>query len=220
MDKPAAWRELAARFKDVSRYDLFDLRAHWRSEPYNNRGEHWIIAGGDPHGNEVMGMFMIAGERAGVLLGYPPGRSAVFAWLDHLRAESYRYNESGSTMTVKDGITVTAQTGTIHSLCSACEEECYRLETKGIAGTAQVFSSSRVDVQRPMVPETISQQIERLRLEADWTIEVLAEKMGISERTVRRHLSECTMPPARLIARYKRIFSNRLNREVVIRKLS
>ena len=72
----------------------------------------------------------------------------------------------------------------------------------------------------PERAESIAAQINRLRCECKWTEEQLAEKVGVTTRTVQRHLAEDSMPYARHIATYERVFSKQLEREVVIRKMS
>jgi DNA-binding XRE family transcriptional regulator len=72
----------------------------------------------------------------------------------------------------------------------------------------------------PQREESIAGQINRLRRECNWTEEQLAEKVGVTTRTVQRHLAEDSMPYARHIATYERVFSKQLEREVVIRKMS
>lgn len=163
--------------------------------------------------------FLMAAERAGVILGSPAGRPALFLWLDLLRAESRRYRGGGSLTTVADGVSTTAEIGTIHSVCLASRDQCYKLETKAIA--ARMVPAAPVSAQPlPEAQETVAQQIERLRVECDWKLETLAEMADISARTAQRHISGVTIPFARLLGRYERVFSKKLKRQVVIKKLS
>jgi DNA-binding XRE family transcriptional regulator len=76
------------------------------------------------------------------------------------------------------------------------------------------------DPSEPQRAEPIAAQINRLRRECNWTEEQLAEKVGVTTRTVQRHLAEDSTPYARHIATYERVFSKQLEREVVIRKMS
>jgi hypothetical protein len=68
--------------------------------------------------------------------------------------------------------------------------------------------------------ETAGQQIERLRTESHLTAEDLAEELGVTPRSIFRHLSGTVVPHGRHLAAYERVFSNRLQRRVVIRKTS
>ena len=68
--------------------------------------------------------------------------------------------------------------------------------------------------------ESIGSQIEQLREECGWTNEHLAEILGISLRSVERHVSGDSMPYPRHILAYERKFSKHLNRMVVISKMS
>ncbi len=69
-------------------------------------------------------------------------------------------------------------------------------------------------------PATIATQIERLRDECLWTNEDLAEAVNLSSRQVSRHVSGESAPYKRNIAAYERVFSNKLKRQVFIRKMS
>jgi len=66
--------------------------------------------------------------------------------------------------------------------------------------------------------ETIAKQIQKLRLECNWTIEKLAAKTGFDEKTVKRHLSGRMMPRLGNLTVYEQAFSKALNRQVVIEK--
>jgi hypothetical protein len=68
-------------------------------------------------------------------------------------------------------------------------------------------------------PPSIAEQVESLRNEADVTQEKLAELIGIDVRNVQRHLAGAT-PQSRTLARYERVFSKLMNRQVVIKKTS
>jgi hypothetical protein len=69
-------------------------------------------------------------------------------------------------------------------------------------------------------PETIAQQIQRLREECRWSVEQLAESSGLSPRQVARHISGESTPHPRNIHAYERAFSKRLKREVVLNQMS
>jgi hypothetical protein len=224
MADPAAWRELGARFQELSSKEIYQgpLRASWRSVPFNDKGEHWLLSG--DASDYVIEGFRLAAERAGVLLGSPAGPPALFHWLDLLRAEKRRYEGGGLSISIVGKVEIIAETGTIRAVCQASKDQCYKLETKAMA--AQILSGPSAGAEPPLAQpvtgrqETIAQQIERLRVECDWKIEVLAEMAEISARTVQRHVSGVTTPSARLRGRYERVFSKHLKIKVVIKKLS
>ena len=74
----------------------------------------------------------------------------------------------------------------------------------------------------PVAPkaETVGAQISRLRDECHLSEEELAEKTNMGIRSVQRHIAGESMPQAKNIRAYERIFSKLLNRQVVIRKMA
>lgn len=67
--------------------------------------------------------------------------------------------------------------------------------------------------------ETIAAQLQRLRLECNWSAEKLSEAVDFDLRTVTRHLAGRTIPHLRNISAYERVFSKALKRQVVINKM-
>ena len=91
----------------------------------------------------------------------------------------------------------------------------------GYVGIDQSRSShaSPEPVTPPIPPgETIAAQLQRLRLECNWTIEKLAAKTGFDETTVKRHLSGRVIPRLGNLTTYQQAFSKALKHEVVIEK--
>ena len=81
--------------------------------------------------------------------------------------------------------------------------------------------SSQVPPPRGPTPvETIGAQIERLRLECRLTVEELAEVLGVEVRSVYRHRSGQSTPRPGHLAAYERLFSQRLERKVVLSLMS
>lgn len=72
----------------------------------------------------------------------------------------------------------------------------------------------------PPKPETIGEQINRLREECHLTPEELAVKIGIDVKSVRRHLKDRSIPYERTLWAYETLFSKLLNRQIVITKMS
>jgi hypothetical protein len=68
--------------------------------------------------------------------------------------------------------------------------------------------------------DSVGAQINRLREECHLTSEELAEKINLEVRSVQRHLAGNSVPYARHLRAYERVFSKLLNRQVLIRKLS
>lgn len=66
-------------------------------------------------------------------------------------------------------------------------------------------------------PETIADQINRLRSECHLSTEELAEKIGVDPRSVKRHQAGKTRPYPQHLRAYQRVFSELLNRQVSIR---
>ena len=67
--------------------------------------------------------------------------------------------------------------------------------------------------------ESLADQIQRLRVECKWSIEKLAAKTGLDERTVKRHLSGHSVPHLSNLSLYEQAFSKALKKEVVISKM-
>ncbi|MGA2356128.1 MAG: helix-turn-helix transcriptional regulator [Terriglobales bacterium] len=67
-------------------------------------------------------------------------------------------------------------------------------------------------------PETIADQLERLRGECNWTHERLAEAVNLDVSSVTRHLAGNATPQLGNIARYEHAFSKHLKRQVLIKK--
>jgi hypothetical protein len=66
--------------------------------------------------------------------------------------------------------------------------------------------------------ESIGVQIDRLREECRWGLERLAEAVDLDPTSVSRHLSDKAVPHLKHIGRYEKVFSNELNRKVLIQK--
>jgi DNA-binding transcriptional ArsR family regulator len=70
------------------------------------------------------------------------------------------------------------------------------------------------------VGEPTCAHLKRLLGEAHMTVEQLAEAVGIDPRSVYRHLAGEVLPQPPKMFAYQRVFSQALNRTVVIRKVS
>lgn len=129
MDEVLAWRELAARFRELAEADQYRLYASWSSTALN---AHWFIAGS---AQSISESFKWLAERAAVLLGQQPGEATLFFWLDLLKEGSPRYRGGGTSESydVEGRCTEKADTGMVTGVCLASAEYCYKLETAAIA---------------------------------------------------------------------------------------
>jgi len=99
--------------------------------------------------------------------------------------------------------------------CKVMEAESVQREFDDSLVVKHVLVSAVPD---PLAPLTTAGQIQKLRLECNWTIEVLARKTGFDEKTVKRHLSGNAMPRLGNLAIYQQAFSKVLNRQILIDK--
>jgi len=95
------------------------------------------------------------------------------------------------------------------------------LESRIVYWQAEALSPSRA--QHQITPttdtESISDALSRLRIESRLTIEELARRVSIDQRSVERHLSGKTIPRIGHIGAYERVFSNILKTKVVLPKM-
>jgi len=94
------------------------------------------------------------------------------------------------------------------------------LESRIVYWQAEALSPSRA--QHQITPatqtESMTDALSRLRIESRLTIEELAQKVRIDQRSVERHLSGKTIPRIGHIGAYERAFSNILKTKVVLPK--
>jgi ribosome-binding protein aMBF1 (putative translation factor) len=169
--------------------------------------------------------------RAGHALD-PDAADALFAWLDalkHHNPPSLKTVDRSDISMDSDGKEVQCVGGELHNLCAASADFCRALEIGTIQAEARPCAESIQTApgqsdrsETPLGPriETVAAQLVRLRQEVGWTEEELAEKIGITTRSVQRHLSGDSVPYKRHIAAYERQFSKHLKRQVVIKKMS
>lgn len=128
------WRDLEARFRALhteqirgSSNDL--LQAQWSSLADPDDGTPWSLSGGSAR---IRALFEWLAQSAAVRLGHSGGPSAVFAWLDRLKAESPHY-KGGITGTLYEPKVspkkVRTESGLIVLLCLASAEYCLKCET-------------------------------------------------------------------------------------------
>ena len=110
----------------------------------------------------------------------------------------------------------------IHNLSRRSLACCKIMESEAIQ---REFDGSPIEKHHPRpiasdppAPPTLAEQIQNLRLECNWTIEVLARKTGFDEKTVKRHLSGSALPRLGNLAIYQQAFSKALSRQILIEK--
>jgi hypothetical protein len=81
-------------------------------------------------------------------------------------------------------------------------------------------AATNVQETEQLVIEPTWVQLERLRQAAHIDIEDLAERIDVAPRSVYRHLSGSAVPQPKQFAAYERVFSELLDRKVVITKMS
>jgi hypothetical protein len=113
MDKPAEWRALAARFSELAEGGAGTLYATWY-DPSTNFP--WSLDG--MMNRAIHSWFQSLAERGAVLLGQPPGPTAMSYWLDLLKDSPYHQVINHSV----------GQSGIVRQVCSASEAQCYKRE--------------------------------------------------------------------------------------------
>lgn len=239
------WHNLARKFRDI-----FDpgsqLHAKWkhpRGSPHDTR---WEIAG--EASAEARTQLLSLAKFAGHQLD-PDSADPLRVWLNKLKDTRPSHEMDTREFTQADGSEISYEYGTLKELRNACANICDQLELVAmVAGvhpeaarpqginivrrakqqlgqllgqrSSDSSTQERPDVQDQKKKETIGAQIKRLRDECRWTLEELAEAIDNNERTVRRHEADEVAPYARTIRAYERVFSKRLERKIVISKMS
>ena len=129
------WRDLEARFRELHDEQLQDrnrnnspVHATWGSEGANPE-DQWYLGGSTNH---IRTQFEWLAEHAAVRLGHPGGPTALFFWLDLLKAES-PYYRGGIQGTSQIGDKVThSESGVIEFVCKASADYCLKCETQEI----------------------------------------------------------------------------------------
>jgi|ERR1035441_8372677 hypothetical protein len=222
MADPEFWSNLADKFNSL--HDHIPEAFQWAewAVPEIDAPNAWILADNYTFRME----FTILALRAGRVLE-PNAAKPVAAWLDALKRHnppSLRVVDKSRDIGVfsPEGKEVRWVAGELHNLCTASAEFCKALELGAILQT-----EARADLEKrkpiPVIIEridTIAEQLRRLRLEARLTVEALTVALGdIDQRNVERHLSGETIPRIGNIGAYERVFSNALQRKVVISRM-
>jgi len=139
-----------------------------------------------------------------------------------LRVASKEYDDAGLTLR-EFWSAIREEIESVANSFQLLDSQRRLLEIEFFAPPEQKASrSATAPAPSPSTPkrETVATQINRLREECHLTAEELAEKIGIEPRSVQRHLAGSSVPHGRHVRAYERVFSNLLNRQVVISKMS
>jgi hypothetical protein len=196
------------------------LRADWDHIVGSGQSGEWRLTGAA----STIEFEILAKHAASALPD--AGSSDVIAWLEVLRLKSGRFKlENGGIEQNADGTDGAEHLrGTIPHLCAVSAEYCHQLESKAMdAEFRERQNAPQPEVTEMAEPlqvsaESVGHQINRYREECRMTVEKLAEKMKLNTRSVQRHIAD-TVPLARNITAYERVFSKSLNREIVIKNM-
>ena len=237
MADSAFWRELAAQFLAIPDHQRLafsehsPLRSQLRAERIHILGSdmeaHWALLG---TANSVAQFQALAGRGASAIAN--AGTSDLWvAWLEALMAHDKSVFHRGTFTASESWIDGRHPlTGSVLRLREASANFCKALEYQALetelTEKLRHESSGHLlgdDSPNPVPPspahETIAAQLQRLRDECHITEEELAEKIDMDIRSVQRHLASKTIPRARHLRVYERVFSKLLNRQIVIRKM-
>ncbi len=147
------------------------------------------------------------------------------AWLDALAREGFNFEVHPHPIKEPGG--PSWMLGRIVRLCEASANYCKKLESAALQAEYEERQRSERPEPQPAPqpapaapkPETIGEQIRRLREECHLSTEELAEKVELDTRTVQRHEAGETTPYPRHLRVYERVFFNSLNRKIVISKM-
>lgn len=238
MDDSDFWRDLAERFRAVDPYPI--LRADWQytvmagAEPPPLAT--WRLAGADRNTRSIQLEFESLARRGGPKVY--PNMDSLMGWLEALRGHRLNVESEGMGLeSGPDGSTVGHHYfGSIVRVCQASADLCkilesLALETERLARLREEVQAkaeqqqpyraaldANESVTEPLRSETVSSQLNRLREECRFTVEALAEAIGVDPTTVSRHLSGAATPQLRTLGAYDRTFSNKLGRKMVIEK--
>jgi ribosome-binding protein aMBF1 (putative translation factor) len=118
--------------------------------------------------------------------------------------------------------------GKISPVCQSSFDLCKKLEVRALK--AEHEERQRNDLRNrpqllepaksPQLSKPVAEQLKALKHEAHLSFEELAGRIGIDERSVRRHVTGKSVPHGRHLRAYEREFSKSLGRRVVIGQMS
>jgi hypothetical protein len=202
-------------------YDLDDgVRAEWDHTLGSGVSGNWSLS--NATNQSAMIGFRLAAARGARARGCDPGLDPLIAWLEALRQSEYFHYGSEFVEQSKDGREhVRHIRGWIASLYLASAhfvaDEANKVRWLLMRRAAEDLTLASPQAAKEST-ESFGQQLDQLRKECGLTIEKLAEKVHFDVRTVQRHCSEECVPTEENFFRYKRYFSRKLKRNVVLRR--
>jgi hypothetical protein len=153
------WRDLEIRFRALHdeqcrRGGNHVVYAFWSSVGLGpDGGNPWSVSGGSTLDRTK---FEWLAQSAAVRLGQSGGPTAVFAWLDRLKAESPRYKGGirGKFEEPKASKVIETESGLIEFLCLASAELCRKCETAEISSTKG--RTTEVEILQAEIPPLAS----------------------------------------------------------------
>jgi hypothetical protein len=225
------WRDLAVQFLGIPG-SAGALSASWLYRVGSQEVGDWTVNGT----RAVVAQFDALARRAAAKLSHLGDPDLLTAWLEALRTSGdgcFKHDGEGREA---DGTQIVL--GSIYRLCEASANYCKKLESAALQNEYDSHRGSIGILSRPVVaspftsvatpaaplikvpkPESVGQQINRLREECQLTVDELAERMNLDVRSVRRHLAGDTTPYDRHLWAYRRLFYKLLNRDAVISKM-
>ena len=234
------WRDLASQFLSIPDASL--LRAD-RDYKLGSETGNWRLSGN----TRSIAHFDSLARRGAFELTSEENSDLLTAWLEALMAHpgsGYRQGVYYKEVTADGTDGPNHMTGSINhphegsaNFCKALESEALQTEFEEkqrndpkiamaepvpAQSTPDKTAEEQISLARPIpsTRETVATQLSRLRDESPLTVEQLAEAVDIDPRSVYRHLSGATLPHKRHLKAYEKVFSQVLQRTVVICKMS
>lgn len=202
MEPPNFWNNLRARFLSLN-----DPRQLLRAIQIADGT--FMLSGGpeNPTEREVLrSQFVALAERAAMAADLAHGDDALDAWFKYLKGGArYRPIE----VVHYDGHSVEdLESGWLDALCLSSAEACERLETIAYAALRRGGLTPEDSARKPL-----SHNLDKLRVECGWTIDMLADKTGLDRSTVLQH-SKGSTPRPQTLKLYSVAFSKALGRTI------
>lgn len=212
------WKKLSEKFRELPKGTLI-LQAEKYYVVGQTEEPKWRLIGEIGRKAE----FETLAKRGAIRVSLRPTPDLLDLWIETIfRQVPYDQDQTFFGTTNSPGTGGNTVFRHIHDLSRRSADCCKIMESAAIQ---REFDGSLIEKQPrlpvapdPPPPPTLGEQIQNLRLECNWTIEVLARKTGFDEKTVKRHLSGSAMPRLGNLAIYQQAFSKALNRQILIEK--
>jgi hypothetical protein len=225
MSDSAFWQKLAEKFRALPKEYVAAIRAEKEAILGQIETTPWIL-GGKVGPKAEFGALAVRGAKR---FSRTPTPNLLDSWLEAIHRnvpDASDRNFTGAHIDNAKNERVSTASFTMYNLpkrsatyCSMMESAAVQAEFDSAVAPHFTLETKPITTETLEVPyPTIEEQIQTLRDECKWTIEILASKTGFDEKTVKRHLSGRAMPHLRNLSVYQRVFSKALKREVVIKK--